>query len=73
VYKHAEGQKRGKFEDKVWTAGGEGFDREAAMRDENAGKSDRFQSLKQGETAEEELILPGRTTPDRVADDGIVS
>jgi hypothetical protein len=73
VYKHADGQKRGKFEDKVWTAGGEGFDREAAMRDEGAGKSDRFQGLKQGETAEEELILPGRTTPDRVADEGIVS
>jgi len=73
VYKHADGQKRGKFEDKVWTAGGEGFDREAAMRDEGAGKSDRFQGLKAGETAEEELILPGRTTPDRVADEGIVS
>lgn len=73
VYKHAEGQKRGKFEDKVWTANGEGFDREAAMRDEGAGKSDRFQGLKQGEAAEEELILPGRTTPERVPDEGIVS
>lgn len=74
AYKHAEGQKRGKFEDKVWTAnGGEGFDREAAMREEGTGKSDRFQGLKEGETAEEELILPGRTTPERGADDGIVS
>jgi hypothetical protein len=73
VYKHADGQKRGKFEDKVWTANGEGFDREAAMRDEGAGKSDRFQGLKQGETAEEELILPGRDTPERGADEGIVS
>jgi hypothetical protein len=73
VYKHAEGQKRGKFEDKVWTANGEGFDREAAMRDEGNGKSDRFQGLKEGEAAEEELILPGRTTPERVADEGIVS
>jgi len=73
VYKHAEGQKRGRFEDKVWTANGEGFDREAAMRDEGNGKSDRFQGLKEGEAAEEELILPGRTTPERVADEGIVS
>jgi hypothetical protein len=73
VYKHADGQKRGNFEDKVWTANGEGFDREAAMRDEGNGKSDRFQGLKEGETAEEELILPGRTTPERVADEGIVS
>jgi hypothetical protein len=73
VYKHAEGQKRGKFEDKVWTANGEGFDREAALRDEGAGKSDRFQGLKAGETAEEELILPGRSTPERGADEGIVS
>lgn len=72
-YKHTEGQKR-KFEDKVWTAnGGEGFDREAAMREEGTGKSDRFQGLKQGEAAEEELILPGRATPERGADDGIVS
>ncbi|KAM0720835.1 hypothetical protein Q7P37_003120 [Cladosporium fusiforme] len=74
VYKHEEGQKRGKFEDKVWTAGGEGFDRDAAMQAESTGKSDRFQGLKQGETAEEELILPGRTTPERgAADEGIVS
>ena len=73
VYKHADGQKRGNFEDKVWTANGEGFDREAAMRDEGNGKSERFQGLKEGETAEEELILPGRTTPERVADEGIVS
>jgi hypothetical protein len=72
-YKHADGQKQGKFEDKVWTANAEGFDREAAMRDEGNGKSDRFQGLKEGEAAEEELILPGRTTPERVADEGIVS
>lgn len=78
-YKHEEGQKRGKFEDKVWTAGGEGFDRDAAMQAENTGKSDRFQGLKEGETAEEELILPGRSTPERgaaaaaTADEGVVS
>lgn len=73
VFKHVDGQKRGTFEDKVWTANGEGFDREAAMRDESKSKSDRFQGLKQGEAAEEELILPGRTTPERGADEGVIS
>lgn len=74
VYKHAEGQKRGNFEDKVWTAGGGGSgEGDAAMQTEGTGKSERFQGLKQGETAEEELILPGRTTPERGADEGVVS
>lgn len=43
-YKHEEGQKRGKFEDKVWTPGE---------------KTDRFAEFKTEEGAEE-LILPGQ-------------
>lgn len=75
VYKHAEGQKRGKFEDKVWTsAEGEGFDREAAMNAE--GKSERFQGLQQG-NGEEEVVLPGRQSPERgmeeAKDEGMVT
>lgn len=71
TYKHGEGQKRGTFEDKVWTAGqGEGFDREAAMKQE--GKSERFAELKEG-GAEEELILPGRSTPERAAPEDVVA
>lgn len=75
TYKHAEGQKRGTFEDKVWTPGQgqngapepEGFDREAAVRQE--GKSDRFAGLKEEAGAQEELILPGRSTPERAPED----
>lgn len=66
AYKHAEGQKRGKYEDKVWKAnggadganhlaGGEPMDHAAA------GKSDRFAELfKEGDGMDEELILPGQ-------------
>ncbi|KAK8206716.1 hypothetical protein M8818_004550 [Zalaria obscura] len=55
-FKHAEGQKRGKFEDKVWKA--EGFDREGAEAKDRAHVSERFGSLAQ--EGEEELILPGK-------------
>jgi hypothetical protein len=49
-FKHVEGQKRGKFEDKVWTAGeGNGA----------ASKSERFAGFSAQDGAEEELILPG--------------
>lgn len=52
MFKHAEGQKRGKFEDKVWTANGE--------NEAEAGKGQRFADfVKQGE-AQEELIIPGQ-------------
>ncbi|KAF2455351.1 hypothetical protein BDY21DRAFT_365560 [Lineolata rhizophorae] len=54
-HKHAEGQKRGKFEDKVWTASGQNKD------GENGGKEREHVSERKfvDETAEEELILPG--------------
>ena len=45
TFKHAEGQKRGKFDDKVWTAnGGE--------------KTDRFAGLSNHNEGDEELIRP---------------
>lgn len=51
VYKHAEGQKRGKFDDKVWTrSGGE---------DGNGMTAERFKTLGEHNEAREELILPG--------------
>lgn len=53
---HSEGQKRGAFEDKVWTA--EGFDRESAEKADKAHLSDR-KFVAEGE-GDEELILPGR-------------
>jgi len=59
-FKHESGQRRGKFEDKVWTAGSssEGFDREAAERAE--GRPHVSERTFVGEDgAEEELILPG--------------
>ncbi|KAF2724287.1 hypothetical protein K431DRAFT_310238 [Polychaeton citri CBS 116435] len=67
MYKHGEGQKRGKFEDKVWTPGNgapgsdangghpEGFDREAAMKRE---KSERFSGIEAQTANGEELIRP---------------
>ncbi|RMY74652.1 hypothetical protein D0863_03083 [Hortaea werneckii] len=60
-YKHAEGQKRGKYEDKVWTAnGGDGGSHLAGGEPmDHAGKSDRFAELKENEGQAEELILPG--------------
>ncbi|KAK4898286.1 oxygen-dependent protoporphyrinogen oxidase [Elasticomyces elasticus] len=51
-YKHAAGQRRGAFSDKVWTA----EDGSAGIM----GKSDRFAELAEGEGAGEELILPGK-------------
>jgi len=52
---HTDGQKRGKFEDKVWTANtGEGFDREAA---EKLHTSER--KFVADDTVEE-LVLPGQ-------------
>jgi hypothetical protein len=51
-YRHTEGQKKGNFSDKVWTA--EGFDRKDA---EKAHLSERQFIAGEGE---EELILPGR-------------
>ncbi|KAK4497640.1 hypothetical protein PRZ48_010293 [Zasmidium cellare] len=51
MFKHADGQKRGKFEDKVWTSNG----------GEEGGKADRFAGFaKQTENGEEELVLPGQ-------------
>ncbi|KAF7185771.1 Nuclear polyadenylated RNA-binding protein NAB2 [Pseudocercospora fuligena] len=47
TFKHAEGQKRGKFEDKVWTA-------------EDSSKADRFAGLEEQTANGEELILPGQ-------------
>lgn len=65
MFKHSDGQKRGKFEDKVWTA--EGFDRAAAERQDRGHVSER--RFVAGE--EEELILPGSTTTgDEKMDDG---
>ncbi|KAI7132107.1 hypothetical protein KC335_g13776, partial [Hortaea werneckii] len=60
-YKHEEGQKRGKYEDKVWTAnGGDGGSHLAGGEPmDHAGKSDRFAELKENEGQAEELILPG--------------
>ncbi|KAI6871598.1 hypothetical protein KC323_g1862 [Hortaea werneckii] len=60
-YKHAEGQKRGKYEDKVWTANsGDGGSHLAGGEPmDHAGKSDRFAELKENEGQAEELILPG--------------
>jgi hypothetical protein len=52
-FKHAEGQKRGNFQDKVWTADG--------ANGAANGKADRFADFnKQSEGAAEELILPGQ-------------
>ncbi|EGP86896.1 uncharacterized protein MYCGRDRAFT_100443 [Zymoseptoria tritici IPO323] len=53
-FKHADGQKRGNFQDKVWTADGvDGAN--------GNGKADRFADFnKQSEGAAEELILPGQ-------------
>lgn len=56
MFKHAEGQKRGKFEDKVWTA--EGFDRSSAEKLQNGGHHVSERKFVNGD-AEEELILPG--------------
>ncbi|SMQ51560.1 unnamed protein product [Zymoseptoria tritici ST99CH_3D7] len=53
-FKHADGQKRGNFQDKVWTADG-------ADGANGNGKADRFADFnKQSEGAAEELILPGQ-------------
>ncbi|KAK5687584.1 oxygen-dependent protoporphyrinogen oxidase [Elasticomyces elasticus] len=55
-YKHAAGQRRGAFSDKVWTA----EDGSAGIMGE--GKSERFAGLAgDGGAGEEELILPGKT------------
>jgi len=56
-FKHAEGQKRGKFEDKVWTPADGAPTSEGG---EGNSKSDRFAGLKNNEGQEEELILPGQ-------------
>lgn len=77
-YKHAEGQKSGKFQDKVWTAdggaggdgaaeSGEGFDREALVKKE---RMERFASLKNEAGEKEELILPGSGLNEGGAGDG---
>ncbi|KAK3625047.1 oxygen-dependent protoporphyrinogen oxidase [Elasticomyces elasticus] len=52
-YKHAAGQRRGTYGDKVWTA----EDGSAGIM----GRSDRFAELAEGEGAAEELILPGKS------------
>lgn len=61
LYKHAEGQKRGAFSDKVWTAedGSAGImEQEGANTTE--GKANRFAELAQNGEANEELIIPGQ-------------
>ncbi|KAK3111577.1 oxygen-dependent protoporphyrinogen oxidase [Teratosphaeriaceae sp. CCFEE 6253] len=60
-FKHAAGQKRGGFEDRVWTAEGDGSS--GLGGEEGLGKMGRFAGL--GEGAEgEELILPGQQQGD---------
>ncbi|KAK5119434.1 hypothetical protein LTR85_007534 [Meristemomyces frigidus] len=61
-YKHAEGQRRGKFEDKVWTANGGQSDGSHLAGGEpmDGGKTDRFAELTENEGQAEELILPGQ-------------
>lgn len=60
-YKHAEGQKRGKYEDKVWTAAnGDGDHLAGGEPTDGGGKSDRFAELRGSDGAGEELILPGQ-------------
>ncbi|EME81155.1 uncharacterized protein MYCFIDRAFT_211767 [Pseudocercospora fijiensis CIRAD86] len=54
TFKHAEGQKRGKFEDKVWTA-------------EDSSKADRFAGLEEQTANGEELILPGQENGNALA------
>ncbi|KAK0338159.1 oxygen-dependent protoporphyrinogen oxidase [Friedmanniomyces endolithicus] len=56
-YKHAEGQRRGVFADKVWTAEGDGS--AGAQEAMGGGKSGRFAGLAE-EAGGEELILPGQ-------------
>ena len=56
TFTHTEGQKRGNFSDKVWTA--EGFDRESAQADERNHVSER--KFTAGEDGQEELILPSK-------------
>lgn len=50
TFKHADGQKRGKFEDKVWTS-----------ETGDGGKAERFADFSNNEGQGEELILPGRS------------
>ncbi|TKA61891.1 hypothetical protein B0A55_11800 [Friedmanniomyces simplex] len=60
-YKHAEGQRRGVFADKVWTAEGDGSAGAQEAMGGGGGKSGRFAGLAGGEGGEgEELILPGQ-------------
>ncbi|KAK5705791.1 oxygen-dependent protoporphyrinogen oxidase [Elasticomyces elasticus] len=56
-YKHAAGQRRGGFVDKVWTA--DGADGSAGIFS-GEGKSERFAGLAGEGGGEEELILPGK-------------
>lgn len=61
LYKHAPGQKRGKFEDKVWTpAPGNGED--AGFNMEEAQKMNRFAELQGIDGAGEELIKPEQSS-----------
>jgi nuclear polyadenylated RNA-binding protein NAB2 len=62
-YKHAEGQKRGTFSDKVWTSEGDGSAGiQEAMNGGGStnGTSERFAGLAQTGDVAEELILPGQ-------------
>lgn len=58
-YVHADGQKRGKFEDKVWTV--EGFDRVAAEKADGLQAQHVSERRFVDEDAGEELILPGQS------------
>lgn len=52
-FKHADGQKRGKFEDKVWTA-------EGGEQQGEGGKAERFADFSNQGDGNEELIIPGQ-------------
>ena len=61
AFKHADGQKRGKFEDKVWTADGGSNGDAGTETGGGGGKSERFADFSiKVDDQEEELILPGR-------------
>lgn len=57
-FKHAAGQKRGKFEDKVWTADGQSGPNAETNGNGSATTSDRFAGFSSNQG--EELIIPGQ-------------
>jgi len=69
TFTHTEGQKRGNFADKVWTA--EGFDRESAQADERNHVSER--KFTAGDDGQEELILPSKMDDESAGQEGQMS